>query len=108
MRRSAARERGHERTGSHCRLPVADCRLKSGLATCSAPLMTRFFATREEKHIRVAAATSQDDTSFRAKRSGASNLLLVAALGHAVSIGNHAIANRQSPRALALSILLPA
>src|SRR5215470_15397550 len=44
-------------------------------------LIARFFARREEKQILRCA---QDDMSFRAKRSGARNLLLVAAFCRAV------------------------
>jgi len=57
--------------------------------------MTGCFAGREEKQI---LRYAQDDMSFRAKHSGARNLLLVASLCRAASIGNHqsSIANRQS------------
>jgi tetratricopeptide (TPR) repeat protein len=53
--------------------------------------MAKFFAQREEKQI---LGFAQDDMSFRAKRSGARNLLLVAASGGA--------AGRALPAGLAL------
>src|SRR5215472_12333733 len=56
-------------------------RLLLVLLVLPVPLVGRFFARRKEKQI---LRSAQDDMSFRAKRSGARNLLLVAALGHAV------------------------
>jgi hypothetical protein len=46
--------------------------------------MARFFAWREEKQILLPRLRDLDDMSFRAKHSGARNLLLAAALGRAV------------------------
>src|SRR5262245_61575999 len=50
----------------------------------SVALMVRFFARREERQILLPRLRDQDDTSFRAKRRGGKNLLLVAAIGRAV------------------------
>jgi len=46
--------------------------------------MARFFAWREEKQILLPRLRDLDDMSFRAKHSGARNLLLVAALPRCV------------------------
>jgi tetratricopeptide (TPR) repeat protein len=49
--------------------------------------MVRFLARREEREVLRPRLRDQDDLSFRAKRSGARNLPLVAGLGRAVILG---------------------
>ena len=50
----------------------------------SVVLIARFFARRAEKQILRSPRRPQDDMSFRVRRSGSRNLLLVEALGRAV------------------------